>query len=188
MASRNYFGKSAKDINTAEAAMLAGLPKKPEYFSPRNHPDRAVERQKLVLRKMEEGGFITEDERIEAEAFEIEIEPRRRVNSKLAPYFVEHVRRYLEDKVGTTAFLNGGYRVFTTLDVDLNLEAQWALKRGVLDLESRRGRRVVVKNLKNDSQIKKYIKAQDTGEIQEGGHYKARSDKSSQRKDGPEKR
>jgi penicillin-binding protein 1A len=173
VASRNYFGKSAKDINIAEAALLAGLPKKPEYYSPRNHLVRALERQKTVLRRMSEGGFITEDERLDAESFEIEIKPRLRVNSKLAPYFVEHVRRYLEKTVGTKEFLNGGYTVFTTLDVDLNLEAQWAVKRGLLDLESRRGRKVVVKNLSNDTQIKKYLGAQNLGVIQAGDNYEA---------------
>ncbi len=173
VASQNYFGKSAKDINLAEAALLAGLPQKPEYYSPRNHPERALERQKTVLRRMMEGGFITEDERVEAESFEIDIKPRLRVNSKLAPYFVEHVRRYLENTVGTEEFINGGYTVFTTLDVDLNLEAQWAVKRGLVDLESRRGRRVVVKNLSNDTQVKKYLSAQNIVDIKAGDEYKA---------------
>ena len=173
VASQDYFGKSAKDINIAEAALLAGLPQKPEYYSPRNHLDRALERQKTVLRKMSEGRFITEDERLDAEGFKIEIKPKLRVNSKLAPYFVEHVRRYLENTVGTEEFLSGGYMVFTTLDVDLNLEAQWAVKRGLLDLESRHGRGVVVKNLSNDSQIKNYLSAQKIGDIQAGKGYKA---------------
>lgn len=172
-ASQNYFGKSAKDINIAEAALLAGLPKKPEYFSPRKHLNRALERQKTVLSKMSGGGFITEDERLEAERTEIEIKPKLRVNSKLAPYFAEHVRRYLEKTVGTEEFINGGYTVFTTLDVDLNLEAQWAVKRGLLDLESRRGRKVVVKNLSSDAQIKKYIDSEKIDDIKAGEEYRA---------------
>lgn len=171
MASQNYFGKSAKDINIAEAALLAGLPKKPEYFSPRKHIRRALERQKLVLRKMVESGYITEDERAEAAAFEIEIVPRKRINYEIAPYFVEHVRKYLENKVGTEAFLNGGYKVFTTVNLELNDEADWAVKRGVLDIESRHGRRLVSKNLTSENQINKYRDNQKVQDVEPGTIY-----------------
>lgn len=173
MASQNYYGKSAKDINIAEAALLAGLPKKPEYFSPRKHLSRALERQKLVLKKMVESGYITEDERAEAAEFEIEIVPRKRVNYQVAPYFVEHVRKYLENKVGTEAFLKGGYKVFTTLDLELNNEANWAVKRGVLNLESRQGRKFISKNLKDAGQIKKYRDKQNIKNIEPGTIYDA---------------
>lgn len=173
MASQNYYGKSAKDINIAEAALLAGLPKKPEYFSPRKHFNRALERQKLVLKKMVESGYITEDERVEAAEFEIEIVPRKRVNYQVAPYFVEHVRKYLENKVGTEAFLQGGYKVFTTLDLELNNEADWAVKRGVLDLESRQGRKLVSKNLKDAGQIKKFRDNQNIENIEPATIYDA---------------
>lgn len=172
-ASMNYFGKSAGDIDLAEAALLAGLPKKPEYYSPRKHPGRALERQKLVLSKMEEAGFITRDQRFDAIDRKIEIVPRRRVNSDLAPYFVEHVRRYLQDKVGVKDFLNGGYTVFTTLDVDLNLEAQWALKRGVMSLDSRHGHSFVSRHLASESEIKKFAQKQGVKSVELGGTYDA---------------
>ncbi|MEQ9618653.1 MAG: PBP1A family penicillin-binding protein [Deltaproteobacteria bacterium] len=172
-ASQNYFGKSAKDINVAEAALLAGLPKKPEYYSPRKHPGRSLERQRLVLGKMEEAGFITEDERLDAIDRKIEIVPKRRVNSDIAPYFVEHVRRYLQDKVGVKNFVNGGYAVFTTLDLDLNFEAQWALKRGLHNLEARHGRKVVLKHLGSDKEIKKFRQAQNINTIEIGNTYEA---------------
>jgi len=173
MASQNYFGKSAKDINIAEAALLAGLPKKPEYFSPRKHLERALERQKLVLRKMVESGYITKDQRVEAVDFEIKIVPRKRVNYEAAPYFVEHVRKYLENKVGTEAFLNGGYKVFTTVNLELNNEANWAVKRAVLDIESRHERKLVSKNLTNTTQINKFrdnqkVQSVETGIIYDG--------------------
>jgi len=170
-ASENYFGKSAKDINIAEAALLAGLPKKPEYFSPRKHLDRALQRQKLVLKKMVESGFINEDERAEAIEYEIDIVPRKSINYKIAPYFVEHVRKHLENKVGTQAFLNGGYKIFTTLDLELNNEAKWAVKRGVLDLESRHGRKVVSKQLKNQDLINKFRDNQNVQNIEPGTIY-----------------
>ena len=171
MASQNYFGKSAKDINIAEAALLAGLPKKPEYYSPRKRLSKALERQKLVLKKMVESGFITDDERAEAIDYEIEIIPRKSINYKIAPYFVEHVRKYLEGKVGTEAFLKGGYKVFTTLDIELNKEANWAVKKGILDLEARQGRKFVSKQLKNESQISKFRDKQDVLKVEPGTIY-----------------
>ena len=173
MASQNYFGKSAKDINIAEAALLAGLPKKPEYFSPRKHLNRSLDRQKVVLKKMVESGYITQDQREEAIDSEIEIVPRKRINYQTAPYFVEHVRKYLEGKVGTEAFLNGGYKVFTTLDLKLNDEANWAVKRGVLDVESRHGRKLVSKNLTNTAQINKFRDTQKVQSVEPGTIYDA---------------
>ena len=170
-ASQNYFGKPAKDINIAEAALIAGLPKKPEYFSPRKHLDRALQRQKLVLRKMVESGFITEDEREEAIDYEIIVVPRKSLNYKVAPYFVEHVRKHLENKVGTESFLNGGYKIFTTLDLELNNEAKWAVKRGVLDIESRHGRKVVSKQLKNKGLINKFRDNENVQIIEPGTIY-----------------
>lgn len=172
-ASWNYFGKSARDLTLGEAALLAGLPKKPEYFSPRKHLERALERQKLVLSKMEDAGFITRDQRFDALDQKIEIVPRRRVNSDLAPYFVEHVRRYLQDKVGVKDFLNGGYTVFTTLDVDLNLEAQWALKRGVMSLDARHGHGFVSKHLNGEKEIKRFAGEQGIKSVEIGGTYDA---------------
>ena len=171
MASQNYFGKSAIEINIAEAALLAGLPKKPEYFSPRKHLDRALERQKTVLKMMYEGGFITQEQRTEAVEYEIEIVPRKRVNYEIAPYFVEHVRKHLENKVGTEAFLAGGYKVFTTLDLKLNDEAKWAVKRGVLDLETRRGRKLVSRHLNNENEISKFRHSQNVDSIEPGTIY-----------------
>ncbi len=172
-ASMDYFGKSARDISLSEAALLAGLPKKPEYYSPRKHPERALERQKLVLSEMEEAGFITRDQRFDALEEKIEIVPRRRVNNDLAPYFVEHVRRYLQDKVGVKDFINGGYTVFTTLDLDLNLEAQWALRRGIISLDSRHGHNFVSEHLTGESETKKFLREQGIERVEPGGMYDA---------------
>jgi len=172
-ASKNYFGKSAKDINIAEAALLAGLPKRPEYFSPRKHLDRALERQRLVLKIMEDEKFISKEQRKEAEEYKIQILPRRIKTYEVAPYFVELVRQHIESMVGTKAFLNGGYKIFTTLDVDQSLAAQWALRKGILELETRRGRKLVLKHLKNEADIKRFRKSNKIENIEIGKTYKA---------------
>ena len=172
-ASNNYFGKSARDINIAEAAFLAGLPKRPEYFSPRKHFDRAIKRQRLVLKIMEEDNFITKKQRREAEAYKINIMPKGNMVVDVAPYFVELVRQHVENMVGTKAFRKGGYKIFTTIDTDQSLAAQWALRRGILDLESRRGHNLVIKNLKNKEGVNRFREAQKIDNILEGNTYEA---------------
>jgi penicillin-binding protein 1A len=170
-ASRNYFGKSARDINLAEAAFLAALPKAPSYYYPREHFAKAKARQELILRVMEEGGFITKEQRKEAEQYPIKLVPRSNVNFQVAPYFVEYVRQYIENKFGTKALLDGGFTVFTTLDVDLSLGAQWALRRGILELEARRGRQIVLKHLNEEKEIDKFIESQKIDKIEKGKSY-----------------
>jgi penicillin-binding protein 1A len=172
-ASRSYFGKSAKDINLAEAALLAGLPKRPEYYSPRKYLDRSISRQRLVLKLMDEEGLITAQERRKAEEYQIKIVPRRDINNQVAPYFVELVRQYLENKFGTQAFIDGGYTVFTTLDVDLSLSAQWSLRRGILDLEGRRGRKIVIRHLNTKKEIDNFRNSPNIDTIDIGSSYEA---------------
>jgi penicillin-binding protein 1A len=172
-ASNNYFGKSARDINIAEAAFIAGLPKRPEYYSPRKHFDRAIRRQRLVLKMMEEDNFITKKQRQEAEAYKINIMPKGNMVIDVAPYFVELVRQHVEEMVGAKAFRKGGYKIFTTIDTDQSLAAQWALRRGILDIESRRGHSLVIKNLSNKDSINKFRLAQKPDNIQEGHTYEA---------------
>ncbi len=172
-ASNNYFGKSAREINIAEAAFLAGLPKRPEYYSPRKHFGRAINRQRLVLKIMEEDNFITKKQRREAEAYRINILPKGNMVIDVAPYFVELVRQHVESRIGTNAFRKGGYRVFTTIDTDQSLAAQWALRRGILDLESRRGNNLVKKNLNSKEAINKFRSAAKIGDVVEGNTYEA---------------
>lgn len=172
-ASSNYFGKSAKDISLAEAALLAGLPKRPEYYSPRKYFERSISRQRLVLKLMEGEGLIKDKQRKEAQEYQIKIVPKREINRQVAPYYVELVRQYLENKFGTKALINGGYTVFTALDVDLSLAAQWALRRGILDLEARRGRGIVIRHLNTQKEIDNFRRSHDIDKIEIGSTYEA---------------
>ncbi|MGQ0792988.1 MAG: penicillin-binding protein 1A [Deltaproteobacteria bacterium] len=166
-ASRGYFGKSSRDINLAEAALLAGLPRSPEYYSPRKNLQRAEDRQKLVLQKMQEAKLITETRRKEAEAYQISIVPKRGFNPDHASYYVEFVRQYLENKFGTKSFLEGGYTVFTSLDVDLSQAAARAVRAGVLELDARQGRGGgIVKRLGSAADIAKFRASQKISGIE----------------------
>ncbi|NIP29098.1 MAG: penicillin-binding protein, partial [Candidatus Dadabacteria bacterium] len=103
-ASKNYFGKSVRNVNIAEAALLAGIPKRPERYSPRRNFQNSKQRQITVLKIMEEEKFITAKQKKAAEDFKIIIKPKNNIESHISPYFAEFVRKYLENKVGTEEY------------------------------------------------------------------------------------
>ena len=137
-ASEYYFGKPAKQLNLEEAALLAGLPKAPQFYSPINHPDRAIKRRNLVINGMLEDGKITARQAVEARNKPIELKLQRDPNS-LAPNFVEEVRRYLENKYGSDQVHQGGLRVYTSLDMDLQKVANQVVLDGLAAYERRHG-------------------------------------------------
>jgi 1A family penicillin-binding protein len=117
-ASRNYFRKSAKDLTIAQAAMLAALPKSPTIYDPRRSNERAKRRRDLVIRLMAEQGKITAEQTDKAkrERLTARRDPApRRNESGVAPYFVEAVRRVLEDRFGEELYTTP-LRIYTTLD------------------------------------------------------------------------
>jgi len=137
-ASEYYFSKPARQLTLDEAALLCGLPKAPQYYSPINHPDRALKRRNLVLNAMLEDGKITAQQAVDAKAQPIQLNIEHDENS-IAPYFVEEIRRYLENKYGTDQVHEGGLRVYTSLDMDLQKTANQALLNGLAAYERRHG-------------------------------------------------
>jgi penicillin-binding protein 1A len=136
-ATQTYYGKPLKDLTLPEAALLAGLPKSPNHYSPFRSPERAKKRQEHVLGRMEEAGFITPQEREaavnEALAF------RKPSADSVAPYFVEYVRQYLVAKYGEAAAYKGGLEVYTTLNLAMQQAAEQAVREGLRDLDKRQG-------------------------------------------------
>src|SRR5690606_10388292 len=123
-ASRQFFGKEATNLSLAEAAYLAALPQAPTYYSPYgSHLEDLEDRKNLVLRRMVELGFITEEERDAAANETVAFVPKSE-SSILAPHFVFYVQQYLEDRYGRRAIEERGLRVITTLDYDLQEKAQ----------------------------------------------------------------
>jgi penicillin-binding protein 1A len=137
-ASRYYFSKPAKQLTLEEACLLAGLPKAPGYYSPINHPDRAVRRRNLVINSMLEDGKVTAEQAAIAKGKPILLNLQKDPNS-LAPYFVEEIRRYLEAKYGSDEVHEGGLRVYTTLDMELQRAANQAVLDGLAGYEKRHG-------------------------------------------------
>ena len=137
-ASEFYFSKPARTLTLAEAALLAGLPKGPGIYSPINHPDRALKRRNLVINAMLEDGKITAAQAEEARSAPVALHLLHDPNS-LAPYFVEEIRRYLENKYGADQVHEGGLKVYTSLDVDLQKAANQAVLDGLAAYERRHG-------------------------------------------------
>lgn len=132
-ASRYFFGKPAKDVTLAEAAYLAALPQAPTRYSPYgNHRDELERRKNLVLSRMQELSFITEEEALAAKEEEVRFRDEREAGIK-APHFVFFVREYLEEKYGADAVANEGLQVITTLDWDLQQKAEEIVTRKALE-------------------------------------------------------
>ena len=134
-AAREYFGKDPADLTLPEAALLAGLPQAPSLYSPFRHWPRAKSRQRYVLRRMYDSGFITAEERDAALARSLALATRPG-SFRAASHFVEHVRRTIEEKYGPNVY-DLGLRVHTTVDVRLQEVAEAALRRGLNELSQR---------------------------------------------------
>jgi penicillin-binding protein 1A len=137
-ASEYYFSKPAKLLTLDEAALLAGLPKGPGIYSPINHPERAQKRRNLVINAMLEDGKITAAQAADARSAPLVLHLAHDPNS-LAPNFVEEIRRYLEGKYGTDQVHEGGLKVYTSLDVDMQKAANQAVLDGLAAYERRHG-------------------------------------------------
>jgi penicillin-binding protein 1A len=136
-AAEDYFGKTIGEVNLAESALLAGLPQAPGKYSPYNHPEQARRRQTYVLNRMVEDGLISHGEYMEALQTPLKIKGRQNSPTEKAPYFVEHVRRYVEEKYGKEALYKNGLQVYTTIDTDLQKIAQAAILSGLQEIEKR---------------------------------------------------
>jgi len=140
-ASENYFDKNVEELTLAECAMLAGLPQAPSRYSPYQHLARAKERQKYVLGRMVEEGYITEEERQAALAEELTIHPRVNRHVAGAAYFAEQVRRYLEQTYGEERLYTGGLQVHTTMNVAMQEAAENAVRQNLRNYDKRQGYR-----------------------------------------------
>ena len=123
-ASQYFFGVDAKDVGLAQAAYLAALPQAPTYYSPYgNHKKELDQRKNLVLAKMKAEGYITDAEFASAKAENVQFRSEVQAGIK-APHFVFYIREYLEKKYGVDVVENGGLRVTTTLDYDLQAKVE----------------------------------------------------------------
>jgi len=135
-AARIYFGKNAKDLNIAECALLAGLPRTPKYYSPFKSPQSALGRRAYVLNRMAATGVISREQAEEAKKAPLPVQAAVNVGGS-APYFVEYVRQKVEERFGSSILYSGGLNIYTSINDDLQSYAEKAVAAGILSIETR---------------------------------------------------
>jgi len=134
-AAQYYFGKSVKNVDLAEAAMLAGLPAAPTVYSPfGTQPELAIARQHEVLRRMVEEGYVTQADADHAKSEALSLASPQ--NNIRAPHFVMYIKDKLVDKYSETAVTKGGMEVTTSLDLDIQDLAQYAVNKELTNLKN----------------------------------------------------
>ena len=139
-AARTYFGKSVKELTIAECAMIASLPKAPNNYSPYRNPKKARKRRNHVIRRMADVSFITTEQAKTSLQEDFHLGEVQEMLNK-APYFVEHVRRILENKFGSSKLYRAGLKVYTTLNMEMQESAQRAIKENLRNADKRYGYR-----------------------------------------------
>ncbi len=135
-AARIYFGKRARDLNLAECALLAGLPRSPKYYSPYKSPLSAVGRRAYVLNRMTATGVISREQADEAKKAPLPVQTAAAPGGP-APYFVEYIRQQVEERFGSSILYSGGLNIYTSINDDLQNYAEQAVAAGILKIESR---------------------------------------------------
>jgi penicillin-binding protein 1A len=138
-----YFSKPLKELSLEECAMLAGLPKAPSQYSPTRDERAALDRRNLVLLRMKQEGYITDDEYNKARQTHINLNINAQTsnNNSIYGYFVEEVRQEAEDTFGTTQTHTGGMNIYSTLDAKAQAEAVRAVRSGLHAYEDRHGKK-----------------------------------------------
>ena len=162
-AALNYFDKSLDDLDLSEAAFLAALPKAPNNYNPIYKKNQAITRRNWVLSQMSKNGMIEENIKVIESKKSINIRKSSGIDEGYAPYFTEEVRKILikNKKIGSKLY-TGGYSVRTTIDPYIQRKAEFALIRGLEDLDKRQGWRGPIKNFNlrdyTSDELFKYLK------------------------------
>src|SRR6185503_16484650 len=133
-ASQRYFGKSVRDLNVAEAATLAAIPKAPSTYNPRKNPNLSIQRRNTVINLLRDNGLLSQVDAERWKAYPLLLSSRSDY-SGVAEYFVEYVRQKLDDKFGSDLY-RSGFRIYTTLDLDTQQAAERALEARLEAIES----------------------------------------------------
>jgi 1A family penicillin-binding protein len=139
-ASLGYFGKHASELNLAEAALLAGLVKAPSSYAPTSNIDRAVQRRNVVLQMMYDAGMIDQKTLDATKTARVVLNDALRKEEPYGRFFKEAVRRELVSRFGEERVYEGGLKVFTTIDIDVQRTADSEVQRVLATLDKRRSR------------------------------------------------
>ena len=156
VASEVYFRKDVQDLTLEEIAILAGLPQAPSRYSPIINPKAAKNRQRYVLERMEDQGFISKEEKEEAFQKDVTVYFRKNYEQS-APYYVETVRQQLVKELGEDTVLDQGVKVHTAMDIKKQIIAQESLKAGLREVDKRQGYRGAKDHLETTEQIDQFL-------------------------------
>jgi penicillin-binding protein 1A len=140
-AAQNYFGKNVYELNLAEMSVLAALPRCPSQCNPVVNPERSRREQEKVLERMATRGWVTEAQRIEALRTPVRVLPRKDLLREVSPYFAEHVRRDIERRYSERVLYEEGWKIYTTVDLELQELAQKAVDNGITKMDRKQGYR-----------------------------------------------
>ncbi|MBQ7497220.1 MAG: transglycosylase domain-containing protein, partial [Selenomonas sp.] len=128
-AAKTYFGKNVEDLDLNECAMLAGIPKSPNYYSPTSNLQAAEERKSVVLDQMEKYGYINASQASKTKKEEMKlVKATKNTDTNEASYFIDYVTQKLIDKYGADAVYKDGLKIYTTIDMDMQRAAEEAMK------------------------------------------------------------
>ncbi|HET7697828.1 MAG TPA: PBP1A family penicillin-binding protein [Vicinamibacterales bacterium] len=153
-ASLGYFGKHASEVNLEEAALLAGLIQSPSSYAPTENMERAIARRNVVLQAMLSSGAIGRDDYERARRAKPRLSNAIEFKETFGLYFKEQVRKELVDRFGGTRVAQGGLKVYTTLDADLQRAAEKLVEDGIEAIEKRRGYK---HDARGDEAAKEYL-------------------------------
>ncbi len=132
-ASNHYFEKDVSELNLEESALIAGLPRAPNYYSPHNNMEAAISRRNVVLNRMADLNYISREEAERAAQASVELEEGDQEVDETAPYFVRYVRDRLINMFGAETVYGGGLKVKTTLDLESQKQAEKTLQNSLQD-------------------------------------------------------
>lgn len=174
LAAETYFAKNVEQLNLAEMAMLAGLPKAPNSYSPIKNMAKAKERQAYVLERMVKEGYITQAEADHARSTPIVIKAMKQVNNDQSAYFLEQIRILLEAKYGEERLYKEGLNIYTTMSAEMQKGAYDAVVNGLKAVDKRQGFRGPLKFLQ-ESEVETFCKkvedAIDLASLKQGNTY-----------------
>ncbi len=148
-ASLEYFDKSIKELNYAEAALLAALPKAPSKYNPYNNIDLAKFRRDLVLKNLNQNGFLTLEKYMDYKNQNIKLKKKKKIYLEDAQYYIEDVRKNIIDKLSYEKVYKQGYNINTPINLNLQKIATESLRNGLIAYDQRKGWRGPIINMKN---------------------------------------
>ena len=156
-ASLEYFDKSIKELNYAEAALLAALPKAPSRYNPYNNIDLAKFRRDLVLKNLNQNGFLNLEKYNEYKNQNIELKKKKKIYLEDAQYYIEDVRKNIIDKLTYEKVYKQGYNINTPINLNLQKIATESLRNGLIAYDQRKGWRGPIANIQYDDNWHKNI-------------------------------